>query len=138
MELAPLAPGSKWAYGNGGHSHHLVKQTTCARGYGFRLLLSFLGLTCLLVSSLGILRFSPTVFIRNKSPFLIHSESGPYLIEARHGAVASENHRCSVIGVDILKGGGNALDAAIGATFCIGVVNMFSCVVCYVYSIDLR
>lgn len=51
-----------------------------------------------------------------------------YLIRAKHGAVASENQRCSVIGVDAMKDGGNAVDAAIAATFCLGVVNMFSCV----------
>jgi gamma-glutamyltranspeptidase/glutathione hydrolase/leukotriene-C4 hydrolase len=49
-----------------------------------------------------------------------------YLIKAQHGAVASENKRCSDIGVDVLREGGNAVDAAIAATFCTGVVNMFS------------
>ncbi|RDB16957.1 Gamma-glutamyltranspeptidase 1 [Hypsizygus marmoreus] len=49
-----------------------------------------------------------------------------YLIEAKNGAVAAENKRCSAIGVDILKEGGNAVDAAVGAVFCTGVVNMFS------------
>ncbi|KAH9992573.1 nucleophile aminohydrolase [Russula vinacea] len=49
-----------------------------------------------------------------------------YLIKAKHGAVASENVLCSNIGVEILKEGGNAVDAAVAATFCIGVVNMFS------------
>ncbi|KAF8161066.1 gamma-glutamyltranspeptidase [Crassisporium funariophilum] len=49
-----------------------------------------------------------------------------YLIHAQNGAVASENQRCSNIGVDVLKEGGNAVDAAIAATFCTGVVNMFS------------
>ena len=49
-----------------------------------------------------------------------------YIIRARHGAVASENKRCSIIGVDVLKDGGNAVDSAISATLCIGVVNMFS------------
>jgi gamma-glutamyltranspeptidase / glutathione hydrolase / leukotriene-C4 hydrolase len=49
-----------------------------------------------------------------------------YLVEALHGAVASENERCSIMGVNILKGGGNAVDAAVAAAFCIGVVNMFS------------
>ncbi|KAL5523970.1 hypothetical protein ACEPAG_8143 [Sanghuangporus baumii] len=49
-----------------------------------------------------------------------------YLIEARNGAVASENVVCSEIGVDVLKDGGNAVDAAIATTFCIGVANLFS------------
>ena len=52
--------------------------------------------------------------------------TSPYLIEARNGAVATENKRCSDIGVSALKDGGNAIDAAIAATFCSGVVNMFS------------
>ncbi|KAH7916515.1 gamma-glutamyltranspeptidase [Hygrophoropsis aurantiaca] len=50
----------------------------------------------------------------------------PPPITAQSGAVASQNMRCSDIGVDIMKDGGNAVDAAIGAAFCIGVVNMFS------------
>jgi hypothetical protein len=49
-----------------------------------------------------------------------------YLIEADHGAVASENERCSIIGVNAMKNGGNAVDAAISAALCTGVVNMFS------------
>lgn len=49
-----------------------------------------------------------------------------YLIKASRGAVASENELCSGIGVDTLKAGGNAVDAAVSTTLCIGVVNMFS------------
>ena len=49
-----------------------------------------------------------------------------YLIKASNGAVASENEMCSRMGVDIMKAGGNAVDAAVSTTLCIGVVNMFS------------
>ena len=49
-----------------------------------------------------------------------------YLVEATHGAVASENEICSEIGVNTMRQGGNAVDAAVSTTLCIGVVNMFS------------
>lgn len=57
-----------------------------------------------------------------------------FLIKAKHGAVASENELCSDIGVNTLKKGGNAVDAAVSTTLCIGVVNMFS----YVSVVSLR
>lgn len=41
------------------------------------------------------------------------------------GAVASESSICSAIGIDLLKHGGNAADALVGTTFCIGVVAMY-------------
>ena len=49
-----------------------------------------------------------------------------YTIKAKSAAVASENVLCSRIGVDVMKDGGNAVDAAVATTLCIGVVNMFS------------
>ena len=49
-----------------------------------------------------------------------------YLIKAKSGAIASENVLCSEMGVDVMRVGGNAVDAAVATTFCIGVVNMFS------------
>lgn len=55
-----------------------------------------------------------------------HLRNPAYLIEAANGAAATENEVCSVIGVDVMKDGGNAVDAAIASTFCIGVVNLFS------------
>ncbi|RUS29960.1 hypothetical protein BC938DRAFT_480012 [Jimgerdemannia flammicorona] len=48
------------------------------------------------------------------------------LIVAKHGAVAAEVSSCSEAGVEILKEGGNAVDAAIAGALCLGVVNMFS------------
>lgn len=55
-----------------------------------------------------------------------YTRNKAYIIEATNGAVASENEICSNIGVGTLKGGGNAVDAVISTTLCIGVVNMFS------------
>ncbi|KAL8706972.1 MAG: hypothetical protein Q9201_000020 [Fulgogasparrea decipioides] len=43
----------------------------------------------------------------------------------RLGAVASESRLCTQIGIDLLKAGGNAADAAVGTTFCVGVVGMY-------------
>jgi hypothetical protein len=68
-------------------------------------------------------RYHPSLWSPRHEDF---SQNPAHLIEARHGAVAAENKRCSDIGVDVLKEGGNAIDAAIAATFCTGVVNMFS------------
>lgn len=57
------------------------------------------------------------------------SKHGPIvipLIKARKGAVASQHKLCSDIGVDVLKYGGNAVDAAVSAVLCTGVVSMYS------------
>ncbi len=70
----------------------------------------------------GILDLLSNEFTRQTVP----SNNPILLIKARKGAVASQNKLCSEIGVNMLKGGGNAVDAAVGAVLCIGVVSMYS------------
>lgn len=41
------------------------------------------------------------------------------------GAVACESSICSKIGIDILRQGGNAADALIASTLCVGVIGMY-------------
>ncbi|KAJ4715629.1 Gamma-glutamyltranspeptidase [Melia azedarach] len=45
------------------------------------------------------------------------------VIVAEQGVVATDDGRCSQIGIDVLKDGGNAVDAAVAAALCLGVVS---------------
>lgn len=47
-------------------------------------------------------------------------------VRGRHGAVATEVNICSDVGVDVLKDGGNAVDAAVASCLCVGAVNSFA------------
>ncbi|KAK4704934.1 hypothetical protein P7C70_g1271, partial [Phenoliferia sp. Uapishka_3] len=49
-----------------------------------------------------------------------------YLVSGQYGGVATEVGVCSDIGVDVLREGGTATDAAIASALCIGVTNSFS------------
>ncbi|GAA5912219.1 hypothetical protein JCM6882_005198 [Rhodosporidiobolus microsporus] len=49
-----------------------------------------------------------------------------WMVSGWGGGVASEEERCSRIGVDVLKENGTAVDAAIATALCVGVVNSFS------------
>lgn len=41
------------------------------------------------------------------------------------GAVASESKVCSEIGIQLLRQGGNAMDALVGTVFCVGTIGMY-------------
>ncbi|KAI9572200.1 gamma-glutamyltranspeptidase [Boletus coccyginus] len=83
-----------------------------------------IGSLCLLLVLVRSIPLSCLPSTGTRSPAIIRNPA--YLITAEHGAVATENKRCSDIGVDVLKEGGSAVDAAISAALCTGVVNMFS------------
>ena len=59
-------------------------------------------------------------FLTKDSPD--QSSGGPY----RRVAVVTDTPQCSVIGKNILNANGSAVDAAITAMFCLGVVSMHS------------
>lgn len=44
-------------------------------------------------------------------------------IVAYHGAVATDDGRCSEIAMKVLQKGGNAIDASVAAALCLGVVS---------------
>ncbi|KFY73766.1 hypothetical protein V499_06157 [Pseudogymnoascus sp. VKM F-103] len=53
-------------------------------------------------------------------------EAGIFLSrDDSRGAVASESSICSNIGIDLIRRGGNAVDAAVGTTLCVGVIGMY-------------
>ncbi|CAM6129364.1 unnamed protein product [Calypogeia fissa] len=45
------------------------------------------------------------------------------IVESDVGVVATDHVLCSDIGVDVLKKGGNAVDAAVAVAFCLGIAN---------------
>ncbi|KAK4283683.1 hypothetical protein QN277_000608 [Acacia crassicarpa] len=52
-----------------------------------------------------------------------HKKLRNEVIGVPHGAVATDDRRCSRIGSDVLREGGHAVDASIAAALCLGVVS---------------
>ncbi|XP_020211245.1 glutathione hydrolase 1 [Cajanus cajan] len=52
-----------------------------------------------------------------------HTKHRAEVIYAHNGAVATDDRRCSRIGLKILREGGHAVDAAVAASLCLGVVS---------------
>lgn len=52
-----------------------------------------------------------------------HTKQRNEVIVAHHGAVATDDRRCSRIGMEALREGGHAVDAAVAAALCLGVVS---------------
>ncbi|XP_065548978.1 glutathione hydrolase 5 proenzyme [Lathamus discolor] len=71
---------------------------------------------CLVLLTLGVLAVAVTLVV-----ILTQPRCGPQ--QYLHGAVAADTETCSVIGRDILKSGGSAVDAAIAALICTSVMN---------------
>ncbi|EME81579.1 uncharacterized protein MYCFIDRAFT_32768 [Pseudocercospora fijiensis CIRAD86] len=66
------------------------------------------------------------VLLVSRGPFLLHplAQAKQLPVKDHIGAVASNAAPCSRIGINVLHEGGNAVDAAIAAEFCLSVIGM--------------
>lgn len=91
-----------------------VKRRLSQRCISFFLVLVVLALA-LAVAAVVSVAVGLTYSGAQQQPFLYH-----------HATVAADAPQCSVVGVDILRKGGTAVDAAVASSLCLGVVNLHS------------
>ncbi|KAB1199976.1 Gamma-glutamyltranspeptidase 2 [Morella rubra] len=72
------------------------------------------------ITSVFIIQLPLTLSANSISGHIKHRHEA---VVAHHGAVATDDRRCSRIGMEVLREGGHAVDASVATTLCLGIVS---------------